>query len=72
MSVIDIYQDLLNVSDVLKIVMKYITYSKARLYYSFLPVVQKAGSILYRVRKFDSNVDYSDLHEWDPSPYKLK
>ena len=69
-SIIDIYQDLLEMPDFLGVVCKYIAQSECGFQYNFGSRVMPVGTKLYRIRKCDSNTDFSQEQQWQPAPHK--
>lgn len=70
--IVDNYQDLLDEPDVLSAACKYIAYSRCGLYYDFGHTILKAGTRLYRVRKYREGVDFSNWSQWAPSPMRCE
>ena len=68
--IIDIYKDLFNASDILGVLVNYIANSKCGLQYDFGSTVLKKGKILYRIRKYSDETDFSKPNEWKPAPTK--
>lgn len=68
--IIDIYKDILDMPDILGAVCKYIAQSKYGFQYDFGYTVISKGTILYRIRKYNKNIDFTDKKEWRPAPHK--
>lgn len=69
-SIIDIYEDLFNMPDVLGILCKYIAQSECGFTYDFGTTTISKGTKLYRIRKYSKDTDFSNPSEWLPAPNK--
>ena len=68
--IVDIYRDLLDEPDILSFVSKYMAYSYGGLKYDYGSTMIPKDTILYRIRQFETTVDYSDKRQWEPAPHK--
>lgn len=67
---IDKYEELLNSPNIFCLLYKYIINSTLGVEYDFGYTIISKGTILYRIRKYDNNTDFSLIKEWNPPPMK--
>ena len=64
------YETLWEASNLLELVFNYIFLDRIGFHICFGSKTIKKGTILYRIRDYSCNTDFSKLSEWAPSPYR--
>lgn len=57
-------------SNLLEMIINYITLERNGVHFDFGSYIIPKGTILYRIRRYDSEVDFSDKQQWAPPPHK--
>lgn len=57
-------------SNLLEMIINYITLERSGVHFDFGSYIIPKGTILYRVRRYVSDVDFSDKQQWMPPPHK--
>ena len=64
------YEVLLDCKNLIDLVINYIVLDKIGVNFDFGTSTIKKGTKLYRIRKFDKNINFNNTSQWTPPPYQ--
>lgn len=70
--VIDVYKSLFRGTDIIDVYCKYLTLFRFGMSLDFGYSIIPKGTELYRIRRYDETIDFSNKKEWDPNPKRTQ